>query len=101
MATEVYKNHENSLTRGSVEQFNTENIFSVFSYVVLLDVESIHPCAKYSSFASMCGLPNKYIKLSKWSCVLIFCIKCPSVFVPDVEMNNEDDADHPFVIFHH
>ena len=31
------KNHENSLTRGSVENFNAENIFSRYSDVALPD----------------------------------------------------------------
>ena len=37
-------NHTNSLTRGSVEQFNAENTFSINSDVLLHDGEPIHPC---------------------------------------------------------
>ena len=48
------KNHPNSLTRGSVEKLNAENIFSIYSDVVLPDWESINPHAKYSVFFSMC-----------------------------------------------
>ena len=39
--------------------------------------------------------------LPKCSCVLNCCIKCPGVFVPDAEMNDKDDADLPFIRFHH
>ena len=63
------KNHKNSLTRGSVEQLNAENI---------------HPCAKDATFSSMCDFPEKYIKLPKCSCVLNCCSECCSVVVTDV-----------------
>ena len=58
-------NRENSLTRGSVEQLNAENIFSRYSDVVLPDVESIHSRAKDSEFSSMCDFLEIYIKLPK------------------------------------
>ena len=38
-------NNENSLTMGSVEHFNAENIFSIYSDVVLPERESIYQCA--------------------------------------------------------
>ena len=47
---------------GSFEQFNTENIASVYSDIVLPGGESIHPCAKDAEFSSMCDCPEKYIK---------------------------------------
>ena len=60
------RNNENSLTRGSVQQFNTENIFPIYIDVVLLDGELIHPRAKDASFASMCEFPENNIKFPKW-----------------------------------
>ena len=95
------KNHANSLTRVSVEQLNEENIFSRYGDVVLPDREPTQPCAKYSSFANMCDFPEKYTKLPKWSCVLNCCSECPGVFVPDAEINYEDDVNLPFVLFHY
>ena len=60
------KSHSNSLTRGSVEQFNAEIIFSRYSDVVLPDGESIYPRAKDSAFYSMYDFPDKDTKLSEW-----------------------------------
>ena len=77
------KNHENSLTRGSSEQFNVKNIFYRYSDVVLPDGESIHPLAKEATFSSMCDFPERYIKFPKCSCVLNCCIEFPGVFVLD------------------
>ena len=62
-------NHEKSLTRGSVQHLNAENIFSGYNDFLLPDGESICPRAKYASFFSMCDFPEKYIKLPKFSCV--------------------------------
>ena len=33
----------------------------------------------------------------KWSCVLICCSECPICFVPDVEINCEEDVNIPFI----
>ena len=33
--------------------------------------------------------------------MLKFCSECPGVFVPDSEINDEDDADLPLIQFHH
>ena len=49
----------------------------------------------------MCDFTEKDIKLQKWSCVLNCCSECPGVFVPDAEINDGDDADLPFILFHH
>ena len=54
------EDHENSLTRGSVEKLNAGNIASRYSDVLLPGREPIHPLAKDDTFASMCDLP-KYI----------------------------------------
>ena len=64
-------NHENSSTRGSVEQLNAENIFSRYIDVVLPGVQPIHPCAKDSAFVSMCDFSEQYIKFSK----VAMCVK--------------------------
>ena len=37
----------------------------------------------------------------KWSCVLNCCSECTGVFVLDAEMNDEDDANIPFIQIHH
>ena len=95
------KNNANSLTMGSVEQLNAENIFSIYSDVVLPGGKSIHPRAKYVAFTSMCDSPQKYINMPKWSFVLNCCSECPGVFVPDAEMNDGDYGDIPFILFYH
>ena len=43
----------------------------------------------------------KNINFPKWSCVLNCFSKCPGVFVTDAKMDNEDDADLPFIRFYH
>ena len=82
------KNNENSITRESFKELNVENIFSKYSYVVLPDVEPIHPCAKDDAFSSMCDFPENNINLRKLSCVLKCFSECPGVFVPDAEIND-------------
>ena len=67
-----------------------------YSEVLLPDRETIHPRAKYSAFSSMCDCPNKYIKFTKWPCVLNCCSKCHSVLVPDAKVNDDEDVDLPF-----
>ena len=47
----------------------------------------------------MCYFPDKDIKFPKWSCVLKCCSECPGVFVPDAEINDEDDINLPFIVF--
>ena len=37
----------------------------------------------------------------KWSCVLNFCGECPGFFVPDAEINCEEDVNLPFISFSH
>ena len=76
-------NYANQLTRGSVEQFNAENILSVYSFIVVTDGEPIHPRSNDAEFSSMCDFPEKDIKLPKWSCVLNWCSECPGVSVLD------------------
>ena len=49
----------------------------------------------------MCDFLEKDIKFPKWSCVLNFCSERPGVFVPDTEMNDEDDAHIILILFHH
>ena len=49
----------------------------------------------------MCDFPNKYIKLTKFSCVLRCCIEFPGLFVPDAEINGENYVDLPFIRFYH
>ena len=49
----------------------------------------------------MCDFTDKYIKSPKWSCVLNFCSECPGVFVPDAEINFDEDVNLPFNNFHH
>ena len=48
----------------------------------------------------MCDFLEKYIKFPKWSCVLKFFSEHPGVFVPDAEMNDEDDAYILFIRLH-
>ena len=47
----------------------------------------------------MCDCPDKDIKFPKWSCVLNYCSECTDVFVPDAEMNFDEDVDLPFIYF--
>ena len=77
-------NHANSLTIISVEQLNTENIFSSYSDVVLPYVELINPCAKDAAFYSMSDFPENDIKLPMWSCMLNCCSIFTVVFAPGV-----------------
>ena len=95
------QNHENSVTRVSVEQFNAEHIFFIYSDVVLPYGEPIHSFSKYAALSILCDIFEKDTKLPKWSCVFNCCSECPGVFVPDEEMNNESDVNLPFVRFHH
>ena len=74
------KNYANSLLRGSDEQLNAENIFSIYNDVVLSDGESTHPSSKYVVFNSMCEFTKKDTQLTKWSRVLNYCIECTGVF---------------------
>ena len=90
-------NHDNSSTRVSAKQLNAETIFSRYSYFVLTDGESIHPCAKYAAFSSMCDFPEKDFNLPKLACALHCCSECPGVFVTDAESNDEDEADLSFI----
>ena len=76
-------------------------IIHTYSEVVLYEVEPIHPNAEYSEFAIMCDCTDKYIKLTNWSFVLIFCSNFPGVFVTGAEMNDDKDVDLPFIIFCH
>ena len=49
----------------------------------------------------MCDFTEIYIELTKLSCVLNCYIEYPGVFVPDEEMNDEDDLNNTFIRFHH
>ena len=48
----------------------------------------------------MCDCPDKDIKFPKWSCVLNCCSECTDVFVPDAEMNGDEDVELKFIQFH-
>ena len=48
----------------------------------------------------MCDFPEKDIKFSKCSYVLNYCSECTGLFVIDAEINDEDDTNIPFIIFH-
>ena len=80
---------------------STENIFYWYSDVVLPDIESIYTRSKDAAFYSRCWFSDKEIIFLNWSCVFNCCSECPSVLVPDAEMNDEDDADITFIWFHH
>ena len=54
-----------------MEELNAENIFPIYTDVVLPSGEPIHPRAKDSEFTSMCDFPDKDIKISK----LVMCLK--------------------------
>ena len=62
--------------------------------------EPIFPCAKDAAIQSMCDCPEKYIKFTKWSCVLMFCSEFPGLFVNGAEMNGDKDMDLPFICVH-
>ena len=80
---------------------NAENISSRYSDVVITDGEPINPHDKDSAFYSMCDFPDKDIKFPEWSYVLNCCSEFSGVFVPDSEMNDDEDTDLPFIIFYH
>ena len=69
----------------------------MYSDVVLPDGESTHPRAKDYIFSSMCCFPEKYIKFLNVSSVLNCFSEYPGVFVPNVEINYEDDVNLPFI----
>ena len=48
-----------------------------YSDVVLPDGYPIHKLSKNAAFSSMCDFTEKYIELTKLSCVLNFCSECP------------------------
>ena len=56
--------------RGSEEQFNTNNISSIYSETLLPNGENIHLCAKYYACASMCYCLIIYILFINRSCEL-------------------------------
>ena len=84
-----------------MEQLNAENILSRYRDVLLPGGEPIHPRSKYAAFAIMCDFTYKNIKFTRWSCALNCCSECPSIFVPDSEINCEEDVNLPFINFHH
>ena len=45
----------------------------------------------------MCDFPKIYIKFLNWSCVLNCFSERPSFLDPDAKINDEDDADLPFI----
>ena len=47
----------------------------------------------------MCDFTEKYIDLTKLSCVLNCCSECPGAFVFDEETIDEDDLNLPFIRF--
>ena len=61
----------------------------------------IHARSKDSAFASTCDFTDKYIKFSKCFMCVKFCSEFPGVFVPDEEINYEEDVNLPFIKFHH
>ena len=49
----------------------------------------------------LCETLLKIYQVENLSWVLNCCSECPSIFVPDAEINDEDDAYLPFIWFHH
>ena len=68
-------------------------ISSRYIEAVLIDIGPILLHAKYAAFSSMCDCPDKCTTLPQWVCVLNRCRKCPCIFVPDAEINYNEDME--------
>ena len=73
-------NRENSLTSGSDEQLNAENIFYIYSDFILPGGESINTGAKDDEFPSMCEFPEQVSSCQSGPVCLIVAVNVPVCF---------------------